>query len=218
MFKINAVFICFVEFYPGSVVISISSCGWPKKLNMFFEIRFTCRSTPNCAFGLISFMEYDVVFPFILVQFFTPVFEAGGSSVAVNVSHLLEIALFVQGFVVLSPPHCLLVGRKIVLQPRHSRKMRLLQWVLFGYLPRFWDVPSPWVWVPLWRKSQPQCWLNRRCVLFWSWSPTHNHIHCKVPVALLSLGINVWQICYLSEKIVGFVVSHSLRANSRKTV
>ena len=87
---------------------------------------------------------------------------------------------FVQGWVLLTHPHCLLVWRKINLHQRHPRKMWTLHWVLFGYLRGFWDASSPRLWVPVWRDNQPKCWMNRRCVLFWSWFATHNHIHSRV--------------------------------------
>ena len=35
---------------------------------------------------------------------------------------------------------------------RHPRKVWSLRYVLFGYLPGFWDVISPWLWIPVWRE------------------------------------------------------------------
>ena len=49
---------------------------------MFFSTRSTSCSTRFLAFALFPFMEYDVVFPSIFVNFLTLVFKTGDSSFA----------------------------------------------------------------------------------------------------------------------------------------
>ena len=58
-----------------SVVNSTSSCGWPSILSFrFFSTRSTSCFSRIRAFALIPWMEYDVVFPSIFVNFFIPGF------------------------------------------------------------------------------------------------------------------------------------------------
>ena len=67
--------------YHESVVISTSSCSWPRKFNfMFFKTRSTSCPTRIRAFALIPFIKYDVVFPSIYVNSFTLDSKEGDSS------------------------------------------------------------------------------------------------------------------------------------------
>ena len=146
-------------------------------------------------FVLIPFMEYDVLFPSNLKKFFTLVFEEGGSSFA---THCFAICrgCFDRLRVCSSDSSSLSACvKKYFFQRRHARKMRSLQWVLFGYLLGFWDVSFPRLWVSVWRECQPQCWLNKRCALFWKWIVTPNQMLSPVLVELLSFEKNVYQIC-----------------------
>ena len=77
--------------YRESVLINTSSCGWPRIFSfIFFKTRCTSCSTRIRAFALIPFMEYDVVFPSVFVNSFTPVLKEDGHSFAI---HCFELFL-----------------------------------------------------------------------------------------------------------------------------
>ena len=62
-------------------MLNTLSCGWPRNFSfIFLNTRSTSCSTRIRAFALILFMEYDVVFPSIVVNSFTLVFKPDGSS------------------------------------------------------------------------------------------------------------------------------------------
>ena len=157
-------------------------------------------------------MDYDVVFPSIFVKSITLVFKEGSSSFATHCS------AFCRYFSFRSSDFFLLMWRKLVLHRRHLRKMWSLQWVLFGYLPGFWDVSSPWLWVTIWRENQSQCSLNRQCELFWSRLATHRHMLSTALVELLWFGKKSVTDLLSVGTVIGFVVSHKICANSRKAM
>ena len=69
----------------GFVVFRTSLCGWPEIFSIsFLKTKSTSCSTCICAFALIPFMEYDVVFPSIFLNSFKLVFREGGSSFAIH--------------------------------------------------------------------------------------------------------------------------------------
>ena len=68
-------------------MIKTSSGGWPRIFSfVLFSIRSTSCSIGICAFALIPFLEYDVLFLSIFVIPFTLVFKQDGSSFATHCS------------------------------------------------------------------------------------------------------------------------------------
>ena len=71
--------------YRETVVISTSSSGWPRTFSfMFFKTRSTSCYSRICAFALIPFMDYDVVFPTVFLNYFTLDFKESGYSFAAH--------------------------------------------------------------------------------------------------------------------------------------
>ena len=96
--------------YRETVINKTSSCGWPKIFSfIFFNTRSTTCSARICAFALIPFIEYDVVFPSIFVNSFTLVSKTDGSSFAAHCFVFVSIVLLVQGFALLTCRCCLFV-------------------------------------------------------------------------------------------------------------
>ena len=150
-------------------------------------------------------MEYDVVFPSVFVKSFTLVFKEGGSSFSTHCFEFCRGFPFVQGFVLLTHCHCLLVWRWTVLHQRYPKKMWSPRSVLFEYRLGFWDLSSPRLWIPICREKQRQCWLNHRCVPFWIWIATHSRMCSTALVDMLPLGRIAWLICCPSERLLAFL-------------